>query len=319
MAVYAFLFPGQGSQAPGMASELASAFPAAREVLEEVDDALGQRLSRLMAEGPAEELTLTENAQPALLAHAMAVVRVLERDGGKKVATTAAVVAGHSLGEYAAIAAAGGFGLADAARLLRLRGQAMQRAVPPGVGAMAALLGAELDQARAICAEAAATPEGAREVIGVANDNGGGQIVVSGHTGAVERATVIAKEKGVRRAMKLPVSAPFHCALMVPAADAMAEALARTPPRAPLVPVVANVTAAKATAPADIARLLVEQVTATVRWRESIAAMAALGVDTFVELGSGKVLTGLMKRLLPEARAVAAGTPAEVEDLLKIL
>jgi [acyl-carrier-protein] S-malonyltransferase len=319
MAVHAFLFPGQGSQAPGMAKDLAAAFPAAREVLQEVDDALGQHLSRLMAEGPAEELTLTENAQPALLAHAMAVVRVLERDGGKKVAGTAAVVAGHSLGEYAAIAAAGGFALADAARLLKLRGQAMQRAVPPGVGAMAALLGAELEQAAEVCAEAAVTPEGGREVIGVANDNGGGQVVVSGHAGAVDRAIEIAKTKGIRRAMKLPVSAPFHCALMAPAADAMAEALARTPPRAPLVPVIANVTAAKATAPADIARLLVEQVTATVRWRESILAMGALGVDSFVELGSGKILTGLMRRLLPDARAAAAGTPAEVEELLKIL
>ncbi len=319
MAVHAFLFPGQGSQAPGMAKDLATAFPAAREVLQEVDDALGQHLSRLMAEGPAEELTLTENAQPALLAHAMAVVRVLERDGGKTVAGTAAVVAGHSLGEYAAIAAAGGFALADAARLLKLRGQAMQRAVPPGVGAMAALLGADLEQAAEVCAEAAATPEGGREVIGVANDNGGGQVVISGHAGAVDRAIEIAKAKGIRRAMKLPVSAPFHCALMAPAADAMAEALARIPPRAPLVPIVANVTAAKVTQPAEIARLLVEQVTATVRWRESILAMGALGVDSFVELGSGKVLTGLMKRLLPDARAAAAGTPAEIEDLLKIL
>ncbi len=319
MAVYAFLFPGQGSQAPGMARDLAAAFPAAREVLAEVDEALGQHLARLMAEGPAEELTLTENAQPALLAHAMAVVRVLEREGGKSVARTAALVAGHSLGEYAAIAAAGGFALADAARLLRLRGQAMQRAVAPGVGAMAALLGAELAQATEICAEATPAPTGGREVIGVANDNGGGQVVVSGHAGAVDRAIEIARARGIRRAMKLPVSAPFHCALMAPAADVMAEALARTPPRAPLVPVVANVTAAKATQPADIVRLLVEQVTATVRWRESILAMAALGVDTFVELGSGKVLTGLMKRLLPEARALAAGTPAEVEELIKIL
>ncbi len=319
MAVHAFLFPGQGSQAPGMARELAAAFPAAREVLEEVDDALGQHLSRLMAEGPAEELTLTENAQPALLAHAMAVVRVLERDGGRHVAATAAVVAGHSLGEYAAIAAAGGFAVADAARLLKLRGQAMQRAVAPGEGAMAALLGAEMAQATAVCEEAAATPSGGREVIGVANDNGGGQVVVSGHAGAVERAIEIAKANGIRRAMKLPVSAPFHCALMAPAADVMAEALARTPPRAPLVPVIANVTAAKVTDPATMARLLVEQVTATVRWRESVLAMAALGVDSFIELGSGKVLTGLMKRLLPEARALAAGTPAEVEELIKIL
>jgi [acyl-carrier-protein] S-malonyltransferase len=319
MAVHAFLFPGQGSQAPGMARDLAIAFPAAREVLQEVDEALGQHLSRLMAEGPAEELTLTENAQPALLAHAMAVVRVLEREGGRSVAGTAAVVAGHSLGEYAAIASAGGFALADAARLLKLRGQAMQRAVPPGVGAMAALLGADLEQAAEVCAEAAIAPEGAREVIGVANDNGGGQVVVSGHAGAVDRAIEIAKTKGIRRAMKLPVSAPFHCALMAPAADAMARALAETPPRTPLVPVIANVTAAKVTAPAEIARLLVEQVTATVRWRESILAMGAMGVDCFVELGSGRVLTGLMKRLLPEARAVAAGTPAEIEDLLKIL
>jgi [acyl-carrier-protein] S-malonyltransferase len=319
MAVHAFLFPGQGSQAPGMGRDLAIAFPAAREVLQEVDEALGQHLSRLMAEGPAEELTLTENAQPALLAHAMAVVRVLEREGGRTVAGTAAVVAGHSLGEYAAIAAAGGFQLADAARLLKLRGQAMQRAVPAGVGAMAALLGADVEQAAEVCAEAAITPEGEQEVIGVANDNGGGQVVVSGHAGAVDRAIEIAKTKGIRRTMKLPVSAPFHCALMAPAADAMARALAETPPRAPIIPVIANVTAARATQSAEIARLLVEQVTATVRWRESILAMGALGVDSFVELGSGKILTGLMKRLLPEARATAAGTPAEIEELLKIL
>ena len=319
MAVHAFIFPGQGSQAPGMGRDLAAAFAAAREVFQEVDDTLGQKLSALMFEGPAETLTLTENAQPALMAHSLAVLRVLEAEGGFKLADRAVVVAGHSLGEYSALAAAGAFGIAQAARLLKLRGQAMQKAVPPGAGSMAALLGAEMPLALEICAEAAASPEGGTEVIEPGDDNGGGQVVGSGATAAVERAIVIAQAKGVRRAMKLPVSAPFHCAMMAPAADVMAEALRASPPVAPVVPVVANVSAARATDPAEIIDLLVKQVTATVRWRECMLAMAALGVDSFVELGSGKVLSGLVKRITPEATGVNAGTPAEIEALLKIL
>ncbi len=299
------------------------AFPAAREVFEEVDETLEQRLSRLMFEGPLEELTLTENAQPALMAVSLAVLRTLEREGGVRLPERAALVAGHSLGEYSALAAASAFSLADAARLLRLRGQAMQKAVPAGEGAMAALLGAELEQARAICADAAAKIEEdgrtTRQVLEVANDNGGGQVVVSGHREAVDRAVVLAKERGIRRAMTLPVSAPFHCALMAPAADAMAEALAQVTPAPPSVPVVANVSAAKATDPSEIRDLLVRQVTATVRWRESVQAMAAMGVDTFCELGAGKVLTGLAKRIVPDAAAHAAGTPAEIEALLKVI
>jgi [acyl-carrier-protein] S-malonyltransferase len=317
MSVHAFIFPGQGSQAPGMGRDLAAAFAAAREVFEEVDDTLGQKLSKLMFEGPAEELTLTANAQPALMAHSLAVLRVLEREGGLRLADRAAVVAGHSLGEYTALAAAGAFTVAQAAGLLRLRGEAMQRATPPGLGAMAALLGAEMELAREICAEAAAAPDGGTEVVQPANDNGGGQVVISGHRGAVERAIEIAKAKNVRRAMLLPVSAPFHCALMAPAAEAMRDALAASPPAPPLVPVLANVSAAKATDPAEIARLLVEQVTATVRWRESMLAMAELGVDSFLELGAGKVLTGLARRILPEASTAAAGTPGEIEAVLK--
>jgi [acyl-carrier-protein] S-malonyltransferase len=320
MPVHAFIFPGQGSQAVGMGRDLHDAFAAAREVFQEVDDTLGQKLSRLMFEGPSEDLTLTENAQPALMAHSLAVLRVLEREGGFTLADKAVVVAGHSLGEYSALAGAGGFSLAQAARLLRLRGLAMQRAVPPGEGAMAALLGAELALAQEICAEAAIDPEtGKHEVIDPANDNGGGQVVVSGHKAAIDRAIAISKTKGVRRAMLLPVSAPFHCGLMAPAADAMAEALANSPPRAPIVPVVSNVAAAKATDPAEIIRLLVQQVTATVRWRECLLAMAALGVDSFVELGAGKVLSGLTKRVLPEAAGVSVGTPADIESLLKTL
>lgn len=316
----AFTFPGQGSQAPGMGRDLAAAFPAAREVFEEVDETLKQKLSKLMFEGPAEELTLTANAQPALMAVSLAVVRVLETEGGFRLAERVALVAGHSLGEYAALAAAGTFDLPTAARLLRLRGEAMQKAVPAGEGAMAALLGAEFDQAKAICAEAAADPvTGKREVVELANDNGGGQIVISGHATAVDRAIEAAKAAGVKRAMKLPVSAPFHCSLMAPAADAMAEALERATMQAPAVPVVANVTATKATDPAEIRDLLVKQVTGTVRWRECILAMAEMGCDRFVEIGSGKVLTGLMKRLAPEATAGAVGTPADIEAFLKSL
>jgi [acyl-carrier-protein] S-malonyltransferase len=316
----AFVFPGQGSQAVGMGRDLADAFPAARHVFEEVDDALSQRLSRLMWEGPAEELTLTANAQPALMAHSLAVVRALEAEGGFRLAERVALVAGHSLGEYSALTAAGAFDIATAARLLQLRGEAMQKATPPGTGAMAALLGAEIDLAKTICEKAATDPEtGAVEVVEAANDNGGGQVVISGAKAAVERAIEIARAEGVTRAMLLPVSAPFHCALMAPAADAMAEALARAELRAPLVPLVANVTAAKATDPAEIRDLLVRQVTGTVRWRECVAAMAAMGCDRFVEAGAGKVLTGLMKRNAPEATAQAIGSPSEVEAFLKSL
>lgn len=314
----AFVFPGQGSQAVGMGRDLAEAFPAARHVFQEVDDALSQKLSKLIWEGPQEELTLTANAQPALMAHSLAVVRALEAEGGFVLSQRVALVAGHSLGEYAALTAAGAFDIATAARLLRLRGEAMQKATPPGTGAMAALLGAEIDLAREICAAAAPDPAtGKPEVVEAANDNGGGQVVISGAKAAVERAIDVAKERGVKRAMLLPVSAPFHCALMAPAADAMAEALASAPMRAPLVPVVANVTAAKATDPAEIRDLLVKQVTGTVRWRECVAAMAAMGCTRFAEVGAGKVLTGLMKRNAPDATALAIGTPGDVESFLK--
>ncbi len=319
MPVHAFIFPGQGSQAVGMGRDLAAAFAAAREVFEEVDEILKQKLSKLMFEGPAEDLTLTENTQPALMAHSLAVLRVLEREGGFALADKAVLVAGHSLGEYSALAAAGSFTVPAAARLLRLRGQAMQRAVPAGQGAMAALLGAERAVAEEICKAAAEAPDGKRETIEPANDNGGGQVVISGARGAIERAIEISRTRGVKRAMLLPVSAPFHCALMASAADAMAEALEQTPPRAPIVPLIANVTAAKATDPAEIARLLVQQVTATVRWRESVQTMIGLGVSSFVELGAGKVLSGLVRRIAPDAAAVSAGSPAEIETLLKTL
>lgn len=316
MAVSAFIFPGQGSQAVGMGRDLAAAFAPAREVFEEVDEVLKQKLSRLMFEGPVEELTLTENAQPALMAMSLAVLRCLEREGNVTVRERAVLLAGHSLGEYTALAAAGSFSVAEAARLLRVRGTAMQKAVPAGEGAMAALLGVELAVAVEICAAAEAGPEG-REVVSVANDNGGGQVVISGAAAAVDRAIEGAKARGVKRAMKLPVSAPFHCALMHPAAIAMEEALGVTPPRAPAVPVIANVTAAKVTVPKDISARLVEQVTATVRWRESVEAMMASGVTRFIELGSGKVLSGLIRRIAPEAETLNCGTPAELEALIK--
>jgi [acyl-carrier-protein] S-malonyltransferase len=320
MPVRAFVFPGQGSQSIGMGRDLAAAFAAAREVFQEVDETLKQKLSTLMFEGPAETLTLTENTQPALMAVSLATLRVMEKEGGFALTDKAILVAGHSLGEYSALAAAGSFGVAQAARLLRLRGQAMQKAVPAGEGAMAALIGADMEQALAICAQASPVPEsetGAREVCEPANDNGGGQVVISGHRGAIERAIEIAKTKGIKRAMLLPVSAPFHCALMAPAADAMADALANSPPRPPCVPIIANVSADRVTAPAMISDYLVQQVTATVRWRESVAAMVALGVDSFVELGAGKVLSGLIKRIAPEASIANAGTPAEIEAVLK--
>jgi [acyl-carrier-protein] S-malonyltransferase len=320
MPVHAFIFPGQGSQAVGMGRDLAAAFGAAREVFQEVDDSLKQKLSRLMFEGPGEELTLTENTQPALMAHSLAVLRVLETEGGLTLRQRALVVAGHSLGEYTALAAAGGFSVSAAARLLKLRGQAMQKAVPAGVGAMAALLGADMDQAQAICAEAAPVPDTKQiEVIEPANDNGGGQIVISGHRTAIERAIEIARTKGIKRAMLLPVSAPFHCALMAPAADVMAEALETVPPAEPIVPLVANVSARRETDPVRIRDLLVRQVTATVRWRECVEAMAAMGVDSFIELGAGKVLTGLIRRIAPDATGMSAGTPADIEAVLKRL
>jgi [acyl-carrier-protein] S-malonyltransferase len=322
MAVYAFIFPGQGSQAVGMGRDLAAAFSAAREVFDEVDDTLKQKLSKLMFEGPAEDLTLTENAQPALMAVSLAVTRVLAQQGGVRVGERAALVAGHSLGEYSALAAADALGVADVARLLRLRGRAMQAAVPPGAGAMAALLGVEPEAAAAICAEAAMRRiEGETDlaqVVEVANDNGGGQVVISGDREAVERAVALAKEKGVKRAMLLPVSAPFHCALMAPAAREMEEALGDAPLRAPVVPLISNVSAAKVSDPDTIRGLLVRQVTGTVRWRESVAACVAMGVDSFVELGSGKVLTGLVKRIAPDAAGYSAGTPADIEALLKV-
>jgi [acyl-carrier-protein] S-malonyltransferase len=304
MAV-AFVFPGQGSQTVGMGKALADAFPAARAVFEEVDAALGEKLTATMWEGPAERLTLTENAQPALMAVSLATMNVLEREAGVDLARDAAYVAGHSLGEYSALAAAGSFTLADAARLLRIRGRAMQQAVPVGAGAMAALLGLDIEAAAAIAAEA----QGA-QVCQVANDNGG-QVVVSGNKEAVERAVDIAKAKGTR-AMLLPVSAPFHCALMRPAADAMREGLAKVTVTPPAVPVVANVLAQPITDPGEIVRRLVEQVTGTVRWRESVAFMVGQGVTTFYEIGAGKVLSGLIRRIAKDARAIAIGTPEDM-------
>ncbi len=306
MAV-AFVFPGQGSQAVGMGKALADAFAPARAVFEEVDAALGEKLTATMWEGPADRLTLTENAQPALMAVSLAAMRVLEVEAEVSLARDCKFVAGHSLGEYSALAAAGALSLSDTAKLLRIRGRAMQQAVPVGTGAMAALLGLEFDAASAVAADAA---QG--EVCQAANDNGGGQVVVSGHKTAVERAVEIAKGRGARRAMLLPVSAPFHCALMRPAADAMAEALARTDVKRPAVPVVANVVAGPIDDPKEIVRRLVEQVTGTVRWRECVAFMAAQGVTQFYEVGSGKVLTGLLKRIAENASGSAIGTPDDV-------
>lgn len=314
MAVNAFIFPGQGSQSVGMGRDLAAAFASARHVFEEIDEVLKQKLSTLMFEGPSEELTLTENAQPALMAVSLAVIRVLQAEVGLVLKEKIALAAGHSLGEYSALAAVDAFSVADAARLLKLRGQAMQKAVPPGVGAMAALLGVDMALAQDICS--AVKDAGS---VGVANDNGGGQVVISGHKAAVEQAIEIAKGKGVKRAMLLPVSAPFHCVLMEPAAEAMAQALKATPPQVPSLPIIANVTAAKVTDPVQIRELLVQQVTGTVRWRESVEAMVKLGVTNFYEIGSGKVLSGLVKRIAPEAEACTVGTPAEIEALAKVL
>lgn len=303
----AFVFPGQGSQAVGMGKGLYDSFAASRAVFEEVDAALGQTLSKLMFEGPADELTLTANAQPALMAVSLAALRALETEKGVDLKRDAAFVAGHSLGEYSALAAAGALTITDTAKLLRIRGDAMQKAVPVGVGAMAALLGADKALAAALAAEAA---EG--EVCQVANDNGGGQVVISGTKAAIDRAIALAPSKGIRRAMPLPVSAPFHCALMQPAAEAMAEALAKATIHAPKVPVVANVLASAITDPADIRKRLVEQVTGSVRWAESMAWLGSQGVNRFVEIGSGKVLSGLVKRIVEGATAANVGTPEDV-------
>jgi [acyl-carrier-protein] S-malonyltransferase len=303
----AFTFPGQGSQAVGMGKALAENFSQAKAVFAEVDEALGQNLSGLMFEGPEGDLTLTANAQPALMAVSLAAIRVLEAEAGLDLARDAAYVAGHSLGEYSALAAARAFSIADAARLLRIRGNAMQAAVPAGEGAMAALLGLDFDAAAAVAAEAA---QG--QVCQAANDNGGGQVVVSGAKAAVERACEIAKTKGARRAVMLPVSAPFHCDLMQPAADAMAQALANVTVSKPIVPVVANVLASAISDPDEIRAALVKQVTGTVRWRECVGYMAQHGVQVFYEVGSGKVLTGLVKRLAEGTEGIAIGTPEDI-------
>ena len=302
----AFVFPGQGSQAVGMGKSLADNFASARTAFDEVDAALGEKLTQTMWEGPADKLTLTENTQPALLAVSIAALRVLEAEAGVDLKRDVALVAGHSLGEYSAHAAAGSFALADAVRLVRLRGQAMQRAVPVGVGAMAALLGLDEEAAKAVASEAARG-----EVCEAANDNAPGQVVVSGHKAAVERAVEIAKARG-SRAMMLPVSASFHCALMKPAADVMADALSRVRVGAPKIPVVANVTAKPVEDPAEIVKLLVAQITGTVRWRQSVAYLAANGVRRIVEVGSGKVLTGLVKRIAKEVSTATVGTADDV-------
>ncbi len=306
----AFVFPGQGSQAVGMGHELAQAFPVARQLFEEVDDALSQHLSRLMFEGPEEDLRLTENAQPALMAVSLAVVRVLEQEAGLDLADKGELVAGHSLGEYSALAAVGAFEVTQAARLLKRRGQAMQEAVPVGDGAMAALLGLELEAAAEVAREAA---QG--QVCAPANDNAPAQVVVSGHREAVERAVDLAAERGARKSVLLPVSAPFHCSLMAPAAEAMAQALEEMPPQAPRLPLVSNVTAEATTEPEAIRYLLVQQVTDMVRWRESVLFMKQRDIDTLVELGSGKVLTGLTRRIDRELTGVAVNDPAGIEEL----
>jgi [acyl-carrier-protein] S-malonyltransferase len=303
----AFVFPGQGSQTVGMGKGLADSFASARRVFEEVDAALGEELSRVIWDGPADTLTLTENAQPALMAVSLAALRVLEADAGVDLERDVAFVAGHSLGEYSALAAARSITIADAARLLRIRGRAMQKAVPVGIGAMAALVGVEFSDAQAIAAEA-----GAAGVCAAANDNGGGQVVLSGEKAAVERAAEIAKARGVKRVMMLPVSAPFHCALMQPAAEVMAQALAEVKVAAPSVPLVANVLAQPISDPGEIMKCLVEQVTGTVRWRESIGFMAQAGVTTFYEIGSGKVLGGLIKRIVDGVETASIGTPDDV-------
>lgn len=307
----AFIFPGQGSQFPGMGKDLADSFPEAKHVFQEVDDALGQNLSKIMFEGPDSDLNLTENTQPALMAVSMAVMRVLTGQGKLDLEKTISYVAGHSLGEYAALTAAGSLDLSVTAKLLKLRGQSMQKAVPVGVGAMAAILGLDFDDVKAIAAEASDS-----EICEAANDNSAGQVVISGHKGAVEAAMALATTRGAKRALLLPVSAPFHCRLMGPAAEAMAEALSQTTINTPVVPVVANVTAQAVTDPDEIRKLLVEQVTGVVRWRESVQWMKAQGVDSMVEIGAGKVLSGLVKRIESDVAASSVGTPQQIEDLL---
>ncbi len=307
----AFIFPGQGSQAVGMGKELAEAFSSAREVFEEVDEALKQKLSKMMFEGPEEDLTLTENAQPALMAVSLASARVLQKDGKIVLSTDAQFVAGHSLGEYSALAAAGTFALADAARLLKIRGRSMQAAVPVGQGAMAAILGLTLEVAQAVAEESA---QG--EICATANDNAPGQVVLSGNKSAIERAIKIASGKGAKRCVLLPVSAPFHCKLMAPAAVIMAEALENVKMLAPVIPVVTNVTASAQGDVSEIRNLLVEQVTGMVKWRESVLYMMDKGVDTFVEVGAGKVLTGLARRIDRELSGFNVGTPEGIEAFL---
>lgn len=307
----AFIFPGQGSQSPGMGKDLADAFTDAKHVFQEVDDALNQNLSKMIFEGPDTELNLTENTQPALMAVSMAVMRVLTKQGGMDLTKVASYVAGHSLGEYAALTAAGSLEIPVTAKLLKLRGQAMQRAVPVGVGAMAAILGLDFDDVKAIAAEASSA-----EICEAANDNSSGQVVISGHKGAVEAAMALATARGAKRALLLPVSAPFHCRLMGPAAEAMADALGATDIRPPVIPVVANVTAQAETNPARIRELLVDQVTGVVRWRESVQWMKQQGVTEMVELGAGKVLAGLVKRIEPDVAATSINTPAQIEEFL---
>lgn len=309
----AFVFPGQGSQFPGMGKDLAGAFPDAKHVFEEVDDALSQKLTKIMFEGPESDLNLTENTQPALMAVSMAVVRVLEKQGGISLASSCSFVAGHSLGEYSALTAAGAIDLPETARLLKLRGQAMQQAVPVGVGAMAAILGPDFETVKAIADDAAAQTG---KICAAANDNSPGQVVVSGHKDAVEAAIALAAARGAKRAVPLPVSAPFHCTLMKPAADKMQAALAKATVRPPAVPIVANVTAQGVSAPDEIKRLLVEQVTGTVRWRESVLWMKQQGVGEMIELGAGKVLSGLIRRIDKDIASESIGDPAQIEALI---